>query len=42
MFIDPYDDFDDLIFDDFDFDKEDDYENESTNGIFNVFYDEGI
>ena len=36
------DDFDDLNLDDFELDKEDDYEDESTSGIFNVFYDEGI
>lgn len=36
------DDFNDLNLDDFELDKEDDYEDESTNGIFNVFYDEGI
>ena len=36
------DDFDDLNLDDFELDKEDDYEDESTSGIFNVFYNEGI
>ena len=36
------DDFDDLNLDDSELDKEDDYEDESTSGIFNVFYDEGI
>ena len=41
-FFDIDDDFDDLNLDDFELDKEDDYEDESTSGIFNVFYNEGI
>jgi hypothetical protein len=42
-FFDLDDDFSDLDFDGFKFDEEDDdCENESTSGIFNVFYDEGI
>lgn len=42
-FFDFDDDFDDLDMEEFDFDEGvDDYEDESTSGIFNVFYDEGI
>ena len=41
-FFDLDDDFSDFDLDDFELDKEDDYEDESTSGIFNVFYDEGI
>jgi hypothetical protein len=42
LFLDIDDDFDDINLDDFKFDEEDDYEDESTSGIFNVFYDDGI